>query len=82
MQPIIDQIENFYIQFLNLFPPVLHPVIGLIIVVAIIYSLIQVVRKDFIYLIVLVILLPASIPILKSIGQGIVDLLKFFLHMG
>jgi hypothetical protein len=82
MESILQQIEQFYSHFLSLFPPVLHPVISIIVVVVIIYSLIQVVRKDFIYLIVLVILLPASIPVLKSVGQGIVDLLKFLLHMG
>ena len=77
----MKQIEQFYTQFLNLFPAFLHPVISIIVVVVVIYAVVQVLKKDFIYLIILVILLPASIPVLKSIGQGIIDLLKFLLKM-
>lgn len=78
----MQQIQDLYTRFLSLFPSVLHPIISIILVVVIIYAIIQVIKKDFIYLIVLVILLPASIPVLRSVGQGIIDLIKFLLHMG
>ena len=76
----MQQIQDLYTNFLKLFPQALHPIISILIVVVIVYALAQVIKKDFIYLIVLIVLLPASVPILKSVGQGIVDLLKFFLH--
>jgi hypothetical protein len=77
----MDQIQQLYTQFLNLFPPFLHPIISIIVVGVLIYSIVQVIRRDFIYLIILIVLLPASVPVLKSIGQGIIDLIKFLLNM-
>ena len=76
----MQQIQQLYSNFLNLFPPALHPIISIILVIAIVYSLIQVIKKDFIYLIVLIVLLPASVPILKNIGQTILDFIKFLLR--
>ncbi len=77
----MQQIQVLYTRFLGLFPPVLHPIISIILVIVVVYAIIQVLKKDFIYLIVLVILLPASVPVLRSVGQGIIDLIKFLLHM-
>jgi len=76
----MQQIQQLYTQFLNFFPAVLHPIISIIVVAVIVYSIFQVLRSNFLYLILLVILLPASVPVLQSIWQGILDLLKFLLH--
>jgi len=75
----MQQIQGLYTQFLSLFPPVLHPLISVILVIVIVYSLVQVLRRNFIFLIILVILLPASVPLLRSVWQGIVDLIRFLL---
>ena len=76
----MQEIQNLYAQFLNIFPASLHPFISIALAVFLVYSLIQVVRKDFIYIIVLVVLLPASIPILKGVGESVVQLIKFLLN--
>jgi hypothetical protein len=48
--------------------------------VLIVYSIFKVIKKDWIFLIALVILLPASQPILQSVWQGIVAFIKFLLN--
>jgi hypothetical protein len=77
----MQQIQSLYLQFLDIFPKSLHPFISIALAVFLIYSIIQVIRKDFIYLIVLIVLLPASIPILKNIGDSIIMLVKFLLNI-
>lgn len=77
----MQELQNLYYQFLSVFPPVLHPFISIALAVFLVYSIIQVIRRDFIYIIALIILLPASIPILKSLGQALVQLIKFLLNI-
>jgi hypothetical protein len=76
----LSDLQNLYLQFLNNFPPSLQPIISIGLVIVIIYSLFKVIKKDWIFLIVLVILLPGSKPILQSIWQGIVVFIKFLLN--
>lgn len=78
----MGEIQKLYTQFLNIFPHGLQPFVSIALGIFLIYSVVQVIKKDFIYLIVLVVLLPASIPILKDVGLGIVNLVKFLLHIG
>jgi hypothetical protein len=73
-------IQNIYLEFLNNFPVGLRPVISIGVAVLIVYSIFKVVKKDWIFLIALVILLPASQPILQSVWQGIVVFIKFLLN--
>jgi hypothetical protein len=40
---------------------------------------VQALKRNFIYLIVLVVLLPASIPILKGVVEFIIELIKYLL---
>ncbi len=70
-------IQNLYFQFINLFPVGLQPIVSIALAVFIIYSVVQVVKRNFIYLILLVVLLPGSVPILKSIWEGVLTLIKF-----
>lgn len=74
---MLEQIQNVYNSFLGNFPPEFHPYISIILGVVLFVSIVQVLRKQFIWLILLVILLPASVPILKGIAQALIDLLKF-----
>ncbi|MCL5666898.1 MAG: hypothetical protein M1383_03950 [Patescibacteria group bacterium] len=76
----MGQIQNIYLQLLENFPAELRPVISIGLAILLIYSAFKVVKKDFIYIIALVILLPASKPILLSVWQGMANLVEFLLH--
>lgn len=76
----IADIQSLYLQFLNNFPASLQPLISIGLAVLIVYSIFKVIKKDWIFLIALVILLPASQPILKSVWEGIVAFIKFLLN--
>ena len=76
----MSDIQNLYVQFLSNFPETLRPVISIGLAVLLVYAIFKVIKKDFIYLIALIILLPASVPILKSVWQGVVAFIKFLLN--
>lgn len=78
----MDQIQNLYLEFLQNFPENLRPVISLGLALLIVYSIFKIVKKDFIFIIVLIVLLPGSVQILKSIWEGIVSFVKFLLNIG
>ena len=75
----LTDIQNLYLQFLNNFPPSLQPIISIrFTMVLIIYSLFKVVKKDWIFIIALIILLPGSKPIYREAsGRGLWCLLSF-----
>ncbi|MDR3642402.1 MAG: hypothetical protein P4L74_02115 [Candidatus Doudnabacteria bacterium] len=73
-------LQNLYLQLLNNFPPSLQPIISIGLVVVILYSLFKVIKKDWIFLIALIVLLPGSKPILQSVWQGLVAFIKFLLN--
>jgi hypothetical protein len=77
----MSEIQEIYLRFLGNFPEFLHPFISLALAVLVAYAVFQTLRRNFLYIIVLIVLLPAAVPILKSAGQGIVDLVKFLLGM-
>ncbi len=76
MSTFLAQIETLYVRFLSNFPPQFQPYVSIILGVVLFISIVQVLRKEFIWLIFLVVLLPASVPILKGVAQVIIDLLK------
>jgi len=76
----IGDIQNLYLEFLKNFPAGLQPIISIGLAVLIIYSIFKVIKKDWIFLIALVILLPGSKPILQSIWNGVVAFVKFLLN--
>ncbi|MBX4186863.1 MAG: hypothetical protein KW802_01205 [Candidatus Doudnabacteria bacterium] len=75
----MDQIFSIYSQFLNYFPANLHGVVSLALAVLIVIGIFKVIRKDFIYIILLIVLLPASVPILKNIWDSVIGVIKFLL---
>lgn len=75
----MDYLQNLYNQFLNYFPGFLHPIISLILVVLLVYSIFQALKRNFIFIIILIVLLPASVPILKSVWEGILALIRLLL---
>jgi hypothetical protein len=76
----LADIQSTYLQFLSNFPVSLRPIISIGLAVLIVYSIFKVIKKDWIFIIALLILLPASQPILESIWQGIVVFIKFLLN--
>lgn len=75
----MTEIQSLYLQFLNYFPKSFQPIVSVVLAVFLVYSVFQVVKRNFIFLIVLVVLLPASVPILKGVVDAIVLLVKFLL---
>lgn len=76
---MMDQITSIYTQFLSNFPQSIHGIVSLSLVVLIVIAVFKVIKRNFIYLILLIILLPASKPILQSVWDGTVNLIKFLL---
>jgi hypothetical protein len=77
----MNEIQNLYVEFLGNFPESLRPIISIGLAVLLVYAIFKVIKKDFIYIIALVVLLPASVPILKSVWAGVVGFIKFLLGM-
>lgn len=77
----MGQIQQLYLDFLNIFPGFLHPFISVGLAILLIVSIIQVLKKNFIFLILLVLLLPASIPILKNVVDTVLAFIKFILKI-
>lgn len=77
----MDFLQDLYNQFLGFFPSFLHPIISILVVVFLVYSIVQALKRNFIWLIILVILLPASIPILKNIVSVLIGFIKYLLGM-
>ena len=75
----MNQIMSIYNQFLSYFPPQLHGVVSLALAIVIAIGIIKVIKKDFVYIILLIVLLPASVPILKNIWESITNIINFLL---
>lgn len=75
----MDQIYSIYNQFLSFFPPNLHGLVSLGLAVLIVIAILQILKKNFVYIILLVVLLPASVPILQNIWESLVNIVKFLL---
>ena len=75
----MPELYSIYSQFLSAFPSFLHGWISVALAILLIISVYQVLKKNFIYLILLIVLLPASVPILTNIWESLVGLLKFLL---
>jgi hypothetical protein len=77
-----SKLQDLYAQFLTNFPAGIQPMVSIVLAILIIYVVYRIIRKDFIFLIALVILVPASIPVLKSIWGGIVGVIQYLFHFG
>ena len=75
----MQSIYSIYEQFINFFPPNLHGWVSLVLAVLLILGIYKVLRRQLIYLILLVVLLPASVPIMKNIWEQLLQLLRFLL---
>lgn len=76
---MFEKIIDLYEEFLAAFPVQLHFLISLAIFVVLIVWLYKLVSKNLGWLILLVVFVPASIPLLKQIGQTVLEFLKHLL---
>lgn len=73
----MGDLQQIYNNFLVVFPEALRPYVSLAVGVFLVVAIVQVLRKEFIWLIVLIILLPASVPILKGVATTLLAFLKY-----
>lgn len=73
-----DFFVNTYNQFLMIFPAPLQWLITLLIVIGLVVGFINLIRTNALFLIVVVLLLPAFVPILQ---RFFADLYNFFLYL-
>lgn len=78
----MEALEQLYRSFLDYFPSFLQPIVSLGLAVLLVYSIFQSLRRNFIFLIVLVVMLPASLPILKDVLEVLIKVVKYLLGMG
>ncbi len=76
---MFGQLDTIYANFLNHFPTVLHPIISIILFIILVVAIFQTIKKNFVWIILLIILLPASIPILESVWKSVMGILSFLL---
>ena len=77
----MEFLTELYNQFLGFFPDFLHPFISIAVVIFLVYSIVQAIKQNFIWLILLVLLLPASIPIIKNVVDILIGFIKYLLGM-
>ena len=75
----MNSITGVYYTFLNYFPVGLHSWIALILAILLIYTIIKIIQRDFIFIILLVVLLPASLPVLTNLWHVVWSTISFLL---
>lgn len=75
----LDQFYSLYYQFLNYFPAAWHGAISLILAILLIYAIFKVIKKNFVFIILIVLLLPQAKPMLTTIWQNVLEILKFLI---
>ncbi len=76
------RIQDLYLRFLANFPVEYQPIISLVVGVLIVYTIYRVIRRDFIFILALLILVPTSVPVFKSIWAGLLTVLKYLFNYG
>lgn len=75
----MNQILDLYNQFINVFPHGWQWAVSVTLAVLLALAIYKVVKRHFVYIILLIVLLPASVPIFKNIWENALELLKFLL---
>ena len=79
---MMESVYSIYAQFLSYFPEKFHGLVSLALAMLLVWGIYKVVRRQFVYIVLLIVLLPASVPILKSVWAQVLELLKFLLKRG
>jgi hypothetical protein len=77
MDTILVDIQNIYLKVIGNLPGEAQPFVSLILGIVLAVAVLQVLKKNFIWIIVLIVLLPASLSILKGIAELLVSALKY-----
>ena len=72
----MDQIMMLWQDFISLFPMGLQGLIALLIFVGIVLMLIDLIKRNFIWILLLIIFVPASVPIFRTIVDGVFYFLR------
>ncbi|MBI4054247.1 MAG: hypothetical protein HY397_02875 [Candidatus Doudnabacteria bacterium] len=80
MEAYLRQIYAIYYQFLSYFPPRYHFIVSLALALLLVYAIYKVIKRNFIFIILLVLLLPQSVPILKTVWEGALKILEFLIN--
>lgn len=73
----MDFLFRAYDAFILNFPVQYQGIISLGLLAVIVISLYQLIRKNLLWIALLILFVPASIPILSKIGQGVLLFLKY-----
>lgn len=79
---MLSEIVQIYLSFLSHVPEQFRGYVSILLGLFIIYSIIQIIRRQFIWIIVLIVLLPTSVPILRGAADGVARFLKFLFSGG
>jgi hypothetical protein len=75
----MNEVYEIYNQFIAIFPKGVQWLVSLVLAAFLVLAVYKVLKRNFIYLILLIVLLPASIPILRHVWESLVQLIKFLL---
>jgi hypothetical protein len=75
------RIQDIYLQFLEKFPLAYQPYVSIAVGALLIYVIYRVIKRDFIFIVALIILVPTSIPVFKSVWSGLATLLKYLFNI-
>jgi len=75
----MDKIFSYYDQFLKLFPDNWHTAVSVAIIIIMVMLVLRFMRYGIVGIILLVIFVPASIPVLKNIGMGVIAFVQHVL---
>ena len=70
---VFNSLIHLYDQFLHLFPDPWHPWVSIVILVLMVSLILRHLRSGVILVILLVLFVPASIPILRHIGMAVIQ---------
>lgn len=73
----MDFLYRGYDTFISNFPAQYQGIISLGLLAVIIITVFQLVRRNLLWLVLLVVLVPATLPILSNIGTSLLDFLKY-----
>lgn len=73
----MDLLFSAYDTFISNFPEQYQGIISLGLLAIIVIGLYNLIKKSLLWLFLLVLFVPASIPILSKIGQSVIDFLKY-----
>jgi hypothetical protein len=73
----MQKVFDFYNIFLDKFPHQYHTLISIGILILFIVLLYNLLKRNFIWILLLILLVPASMPVLSNIYSGIVEIIRY-----